>query len=385
MKAALFLNDSFSMWHFRRGLITQLIRSGHAVSVIVPPGPCIGELESLGARCVQVPMARFISPLRDLRLLFRLFRLFQREKFDLVHNMTVKPNIFGTIAACWAGVPRIVCLVSGLGFTFAPPRSFRQRMVQGFIRKLYRHAFSLCDRVWFQNPDDLREMRAAGLIDEGKGLVILSGGINLEEYSPRCVSEAEQSAIRRELQIPPGSSCVVMMSARMVWSKGVREFIEAARRLAGAFPEWTFILLAPREDGSPDSVPPSFIAENVLPNLRVMDKFRLDVRPLLAIADIVTLPSFYREGVPRTLLEALALGKPIVTTDHPGCREVVQENQNGHLVPIRNSEQLAAALADLMRDPAKRDAYGRFSRTLAERRFSEEQVVSRVMNELYAA
>ena len=383
MKIALILNDDFSMWHFRGGLIRALVAKGVDVAAIVPPGKYHGKLRELGARTIPVPMARFASPLRDLWLIWALYRVFRRQRFDIVHTMTIKPNIYGTLAARLARVGRVVGLVSGAGYLFNGSQGAAVRLLRGVTLPLYRWALNASDGVWFQNPDDLEEFARRGLVAHDRGLVIRSGGINLDEFAPAVVPEGELLSLRRELGLPQGAKCVVMVAARMIWSKGVREFMEAAAANWDLYPSWAFVMLCPRDQGTYDAVPRDYIASQRGENLVVIDEFRDDVKRFVALADIMVLPSYYREGVPRSLLEGLAMGKPIVTTSNVGCREVVHDGVNGYIVPPQDGRAFCQKLRALMEDAAALRRFGTESRRIAERDFDEKSVVARVMTELY--
>src|SRR4028118_1935931 len=156
MKIALIGNDDFSMWHFRGGLIKALVSKGMEVCVIVPPGPYVSKLEIMGARCIPMAMNRFITPLQDLKLIFKLYSVLRTEQFDLVHNMTIKPNIFGTLTAKLAGTKKIACLISGIGFVFSEElNSTKNTIVRKLAVFLYKIALSISNKTWFQNKDDL--------------------------------------------------------------------------------------------------------------------------------------------------------------------------------------------------------------------------------------
>lgn len=383
-KIALIINDDFSMHHFRGELIRSLVARGYDVSVIVPSGEYGEKLAGLGARCHCVEMYRFSSPLKDLRLLFDFYRLFRRERFDLVHNMTIKPNIYGTIAARAAGIRNVVCLVSGLGLVFSDVRGLRVRALRFVSSWLYWGALKLARRTWFQNPDDRDRFVDLGLIAPEKAVVIRSGGINLEEFSANSVSDVSLQELRDEIGVPGEARCVVMVTARLVWSKGVREFFEAARLLEARLPGWTFVMLCPRDEASWESVPEEYVANHRPGNLVLIDSFRKDVKRFVALADVVALPSFYPEGVPRTLLEALAMSKPIVTTDHPGCREAVDDGENGFLVPTRDQGALADRIEELADSETLRGKFGTASRQKCENEFSSEIVVNRIIKEIYS-
>lgn len=384
MKIALILNDDFSMWHFRGGLIKALVSRGMDVCVIVPPGPYVSKLEEIGARCLPIAMNRFITPFQDLKLLSQLYRVFKSEQFDLVHNMTIKPNIFGTVAAKLAGIPRIVCLVSGIGYVFSDElNSIRNKIIRVIAIFLYRVSLGISHKTWFQNQDDLDFFIEQKIITPDKGIVIRSGGINLHEFSPSSVNSELLERLRTELHLDVDCKCVVMVAARLIWSKGVREFIEASNLLKSAYPDWIFLMICPQDPGSPDSVPKEYIDTHRSENLIVIDYFRDDIKNLIALADIMVLVSYYREGVPRTLLEGLSMSKPIIASNSVGCKEVVEEERNGFLVPVKNSNKLAEKLKILMDDENKRQLFGKHSREIAKKYFDETLVINRVLKELY--
>jgi len=382
VRIALVLNDDFSMWQFRRGLIATLCRLGHTVYTITPPGPYVGHLEGLGAVHRPLRMYRFVSPLGDVRVLYALYRTLRRDRIELVHNMTVKPTIYGALAARLAGVPRVTALVSGLGIPFMAGGPGR-RLMRLTVRALYRFALGLTDKVWFQNPEDLELFIADGLVARSKAVLIRGSGVDLDEVSAERADRTTIGALRRELGLEQAGLVAVMVVARLIWSKGVREFKEAAHLLARRCPDVRFVLVGPYEREHPDAVGGGYLEVDLPSNFTAVTRFREEVREILALGDIVVLPSYFREGVPRVLLEALSLGKPIVTTDHPGCRETVEPHLNGHLVPVRDSSALADAIADLAADAGKRQRFGAHSRRKAELEFDERLVVRRVLREIY--
>ncbi len=382
MKIALVNNDDFSMYHFRKGLIRELVKRGFNVSVIVPPGKFNRKLEALGVRCITVAMERFVSPLKDILLMIKLFKILNAEKFDVIHNMTIKPNIYGTIAASLTGVRHRICLVAGSGFVYLEQSDWKINLLKKPILWMYKFAMSLSHKVWFQNNDDLDSFVINGIIPREKGVVIRGSGVNIDEYRLSAIDQAELAKLCRELNIPLSARCVLMVTARMIWSKGVKEFIEAAAVLREKYPDWYFIMICPKED-SPDSVPENYILSNKFNNLIIIDTFRYDIINFIAISDIMVLPSYYPEGVPRTLLEGLAMSKPIVTTDHQGCRETVDDGVNGYLIPVKNVDALIEKLAILMKSENLRNKFGGLSREKAELEFSEEIVVGKIISDLY--
>jgi N,N'-diacetylbacillosaminyl-diphospho-undecaprenol alpha-1,3-N-acetylgalactosaminyltransferase len=384
MKIALILNDDFSMWHFKGGLIKALVSREIEVCVIVPPGPYISKLEAMGAKCIPIPMNRFITPFQDLKLIYQLYRVFKTEKFDLVHNMTIKPNIFGTFAAKLAGIEKIVCLVSGLGFIFSEDlNSTKIKIIRPFVILLYKWALSISQKTSFQNKDDLDYFIEKRIIQPEKGVVIMSEGVNLNNFSSSTINPDTLEKLRKEFQIPVNSKCALMVSARLVWSKGVREFIEVSQLLKAEYPDWVFLMISPQDPGSPDAVSKEYIDSHQSDNLIVIDYFRQDVKDIMALADIIVLVSYYREGVPTVLIEGLSMSKPIIASNSVGCKETVEDGKNGFLVPVKNANQLAEKLRFLMNDEAKRHVFGEYSREIAKKYFDENIVVSRIITEVY--
>jgi len=381
MKIALVLNDDFSMWHFYKGLIGRLCNEGHTVYTITPHGPYVPHLEGLGATHREIKIYRFISPFRDVRLIWSLYKIFIHDQIDLVHNITVKPNVYGALAARLAGVPCVVGLVEGLGYAFMEKSSWKGKILRFIVSRLYWLGCKFSDRIWFVNPDDFSLFVDSNLINPDKAVIIKSG-MNIEEFSVDCVNASEVTEEKVKLGIDPSALVVVMITARVVWSKGVKEFIEASEHSKQWSTPVVFLLVGPLDLGSPDAVPEAYLREKLSPHF-IWEGFRSDVKTILGLSDIVTLPSYYREGLPRVLLEGLAMGKPIVTTNNVGCREVVDSGKNGFLVPVKNSQLFAEAIHKIVTDGEMRRKFGKNSRALAENQFDEKVVVQRVIMELY--
>jgi N,N'-diacetylbacillosaminyl-diphospho-undecaprenol alpha-1,3-N-acetylgalactosaminyltransferase len=385
MKVALVINDNFAMWQFRRGLIKALVERGLEVYTITPSGDYTKKLEALGTVHISVPMDRFMNPINDFLTVVRLYRIFRRERFDVVHNMQVKPTIYGAIAARLARVPRIVALVPGLGYPFyvETPGTFL-KLLGWLVLRLLRIGCRLSDRIWFQNVDDLNFFVTAGIIPRSKAVLIRGSGVNVEEFSGKVIDVTKVRLLRDEMGFNGSTRSVAMVVARLIWSKGIKEFVEAAEIMRTRWPEVRFVLVGTFEDRHPDVIPRSYFEGKSADNLRVITEFREDVREILWSADIVVLPSYFREGVPRILLEALSLGKPIITTDHPGCREVVDNGENGLLVPVKDPKALANAVIKLIEDEPLRKRFGENSRRKAESEFDERKVVNTIITQLYA-
>lgn len=380
----LILNDAFSMVQFRGGLIKALVRGGHAVTVVVPPaGHFRASLVGLGAEVIEIPMERFITPWDDLVLCVRLVKLFISRHFDVVHTMTLKPNLYAAPIARLLRVPCVVGLVSGSGYLFSASGRADHPFLARLVAAALRLSFRAAKRVWFQNPDDRDAFVRDKLIPRDKCVVIRGGGIDVVEFHPDICTAELKARKRSEFGLPIDCGIVLMVAARRIVAKGVREFAQAAAQVLPSRPNWRFLMIAPDDPGTPDNVKADDAIFKVA-GLVSPAGFRDDIRDIVAASDIITLPSYYQEGLPRFLLEGMACGKPIVTTDHTGCRETVVPEKNGFLVPPREHHALAEALARLMDDEQLRLDLGYGSRALCKSEFSETLVCNRILKEVYA-
>jgi N,N'-diacetylbacillosaminyl-diphospho-undecaprenol alpha-1,3-N-acetylgalactosaminyltransferase len=382
MKIAL-IHDDFSLWVFRRGLISKLIEKGNTVYAICPSGGYIHLLKEAGALHIPVEYSRFFNHLKDLKLFFNLYKVFRKEDFDIVHTFTIKPNIYGSLAARLGGAKKIILSVTGLGILKADEfsKGFKMFFLREILKKLYKLAAMAGNRVWFQNVDDMNFFISNKIISIDKATLIKSSGVNLEEFSRKSVNKAVQANLKQELNITPLTRVVTMVT-RPLWNKGVKEFIEASEILKKKYSHVKFLLVGGIEEGNPFSVPAEYIEKKESHNFAWLG-FRNEIRDIQAITDISVLPSYYAEGIPKNLLEAMAMGNPIITTNNTGCREVVEEGKNGYLVPIKNSFKLADAIEQLIADEKKSKEFGSYSRKKVETEFNEEIIVNRTINELY--
>lgn len=385
MKIALVSPDFHSIWVLHRWLVRRLIAEGHSVYIygvrVGVPAKYQRRLEGLGTVCVPIELERFISPAQDIRLLVGLYRQFRKEQFDIVHTFMAKANIYGAIAARLAGCRTIVGTIEGLGVVFSSKDGLGSLVLQKVLSFLYLLSFSLIDRVWFVNADDLEYLVSARILKRHKTVLIRSAGIDLTEFRPEVADQRVIEQLKAELDIHEGNQVVVMV-ARLIWSKGVAEFVQAAEMLHERFPKVKFLLVGPEEQDNLQAVPRAYIEEKQCDWLIILG-FRDEIRELMALADIVVLPSYYGEGVPQTLLEGMAMGKPIITTDNVGCRETVEDGKNGYLVPVKDSKSLADAIREVIGDAKKMTLFGEYSRLKVEREFDEGLVVKRVLTELY--
>ncbi|MBV2181862.1 MAG: glycosyltransferase family 4 protein [Castellaniella sp.] len=363
MKLLLVGGFAESVLNFRGPLIDALLRAGVEVHVAAPGldrGDVGRALRDRGAIPHDVPLQRTgMNPLADVRGLYGLWRLMRHLRPDAFLGYTIKPVIYGLMAARLAGVSRRYALITGLGYAFQErPSSRRAQVVASLARGLYRLALRGAHRVFFQNPDDQALFQALHILDpRTPSLVVNGSGVDVARFAQEPV---------------PGGPVVFLMIARLLIAKGVREYAQAAARLRPEFPQASF-QLAGWIDGGPDSIGAdeldAWIGAGTLEYLGRLD----DVRPALSGCGVYVLPS-YREGTPRTVLEAMAVGRPVITTDAPGCRETVVDGENGYLVPVGSSEDLAAAMQRFLHDPHLMQVMGERSRQIAEDKYDVHRV-----------
>lgn len=355
-----------SLINFRGPLLAAMVARGWRVTAA---GPEMDDatregLLALGATPVEAAAVRTgMNPLADLAYRNALIRLFRQARPDVVLAYTAKPVIWGTLAARAAGVPRVVAMVTGLGYAFTPPErpDPRYAVASQASRALYRLALPRADHVLFQNPDDRDLFVRLGFTPPAERVEVIAGsGVDLTRYPPS----------------PPPARPSFLMLARLLKAKGVVEYAEAARRLKARHPEVDFRLAGPFDPG-PDGVRPAEVDRWVAGGLTFLGSLA-DVRPALAEAAVYVLPS-YREGTPRSVLEALAIGRAVITTDAPGCRETVTDGVNGLLIPPRDVDALEAAMARFIENPQLIAPMGHASLRLARDKYDVHQVNARLL------
>jgi len=383
MKIAFVCPDGVSILLFCRGILNALQSGSEKIEVYVVIGDnkYVGEIKELGVEVLVIPMYRFFNPFLDLRTTWNLYKLFKHEKFDAVINFSTKPNIFGSIAAWLAKVPLRLFHIVGMGAVFLPSNNFKKRILQVFLLNLYKLACMLVHKVWFTNSNDLDFFVKQRMLDRNK-TVLTRNYLDTGYYFPMEYDDPTLIDLRKELGIDRDNKVVVMV-ARMIWAKGIREFAEAAEILTPKYPNMIFILIAPLETGRADEVPVSYIKEmEQRANLHWFD-FRKDVIRFYGISDIAVLPTYYKEGgYPRALLEPMSMGKPVIATVSKDCRGAIDDGQNGYLVPIKDSNALAHSIESLINSEEKMSAFSRHSRNKAITEFDEKVIVKHALTEL---
>ena len=359
-----------SLIKFRGPLVQALLAKGLQVHVAAPDltgaRAISDELIAMGVQVHEIGLRRTgTNPLADLSAVLELRRLMRRIKPDYVLGYTIKPVIYGSIAGWLAGVPDRFALVTGLGYAFTGEASGKRGLLRKLIQRLYRFGLSKTRKVFFQNPDDQALFRQLGLLSASIPSSVVNGsGVDVADYA----------------MAPLPKEPSFLLIARLLGDKGVREYAQAALQVKARYPETSFQLVGWIDD-NPDAIGQLELGEwvdsGVLEFLGKLD----DVRPTIANCTVYVLPS-YREGTPRTVLEAMAMGRAVITTDAPGCRETVVDGDNGFLVPVKAVDELVSAMVQFIEKPELAERMGERSRQIAEEKYDVHKVNEFMLEEM---
>jgi glycosyltransferase involved in cell wall biosynthesis len=346
---------------FRRPLLEAMIARGHKVTACAPPGPewQVDSLAASGVAYRTVPFDRTaLNPFKDTFALYALVRIFHEIKPDVVLACMSKPVIYGSLAARVARVPAIFSMIEGLGYAFSTA-GLKSYLVRIGVTSLYRMAMPHNRRVFFLNPDDQALFEELRLIRDASQPLLLNGiGVDLDHFSPQ--------------PLPDTTTTSFLLIGRLLRSKGIEEYAQAARLIRARHPEVRFRLVG-EFDNNPHALRKAdmraWVDEAIIEYLGVLR----DVRPAIANSSVFVLPS-YREGLPRTVLEAMAIGRPVITTDSPGCRETVEHGRNGYLVPVGDVPALVQAMEAFIQQPEQIETMGFESRRIAEAKYDVHKV-----------
>ena len=358
-------NTAWNLINFRSAVITALKAAGHDIVCAAPHDDFVPKVEALGVSFIDFPMdSQGTSPVKDFGLFLRYRRIMREQGIDAYLSWTPKPNIYGGLAARSLGISAIPN-ISGLGVAFS-----RGRWLRSIVTTLYRHALANAACVFFQNEENRTTFDSLGLLRGVHTDLLPGSGVDLERFDAGHFPQ------------PDASVPVFLMVCRLLWDKGVAEFVEAARMMKKAGVPSEFRLVGMLDVENPSAVPRSavdaWVDEGVIRYMGATD----DVRGPMAEADCVVLPSYYPEGTPRTLLEAAAMGRPIITSDMPGCRNAVIDGKTGYVCQARSADALMAAMQRVLRlTPVERQAMGAAARELAISRFDVKIVAARYVEE----
>lgn len=365
-----------SALNFRGKLLEAIADRGFEIHIMAPDLKSFpdetAKLRDLGYRVHWIPMHRTeANPIYDLKALFVIYRLIRKIQPNYVLSYTIKPVIYGTLAAWLAKVSHRFALITGLGYAFQNVESGELSIFQRLVHGLYAQALKHAEKVFFQNPDDLKLFQQMQLLNVNKPTVVVNGsGVNVQEFNVMPLPVNEQGIVKASF----------LLIARLLGDKGVREYAEAACIVKAKYPEAEFHLVGWIDDN------PSALSQAELDTwienktLNYWGKLS-DVRPAIAVSSVYVLPS-YREGTPRTVLEAMAMGRAVITTDAPGCRETVSNGVNGYLVGVKSVDDLVQAMQYFIEDPELMISMGQQSRELALKKYDVEQVNLKMISEM---
>ena len=356
--------------------VRLLIENGYEVFAVTASGAWNERIAAGGAKYVEWKLSRSgRNPFTEIASVLRLRNILQSIRPDIVQNFHTKPNIYAPIAAKLAGVPLTVSTVTGLGYTFVERSGIGPNIAKRLNLGMYSFSNRLANEVTFQNPDDMDLLKASGALSDTKGRFIPGGsGIDVREYNPNSRDSEESQEIRNSLGILR-DAFVAMFVGRLQLDKGVLEFVEAARQIKKKRNDIVFVMVGATDPGNRRSVLDATLTRWKSEGDVIFTGRREDVPRLMAAANTITAPTFYREGLPRTLLEAAATGLPLIGTDMPGVREAINHDVNGILIPILDSQALATAVEELADNPDKAHRYGEASLDRANKEFDHRRVV----------
>ena len=348
-----------SLINFRGDLIKEFLAKGHEVVAIAPETDCAEEIRAMGCGYHSVPLTRSgINPFEDVGSIRSLVSLLNQYNPDILFSYTIKPVIYGSLAARIVGVSNVYSMISGLGYTFGSA-TVKQQLIGIIVRFLYKQALRNNRKVFFQNPDDINVFQALQLLPRAETAVLVNGsGVNIDRFV---------------FDIAKAQPVIFLLMARLIWDKGIGQLVEAGRTLKEKYPAIRIVLLGPF-DTNPNAITRECVKQWEQEGIIEYLGETRDVRPYLCNSSVYVLPSYYPEGTPRSILEAMAVGRPIITTDTPGCRETVREGINGYLVPPRDSIALAAAMEKFIIEPALITKMGARSREIAEEKYDVRKV-----------
>ena len=351
-----------TVWNFRGDLIRSIVAAGYEVVVTGPDQTDVDRITELGARFVEIPVNKTgTSVVGDLKYCKRLISLMKREKPDVTLGYTIKPVVYGALAAKLTGVKRAYGMVTGGGYTFTA-KTLKARVLGVIVKILYKVGFACLKGVIFQNNDDLAEFTAMHLASPKKCHVVNGSGVNMDKFAPQ----------------PYPEKLRFFMLSRLLKSKGVSEYLRAAEMVKKEHPEVEFGILGKYETDMQDAIPAEDIEKYITSGIVERYEETNNVLPYYAACSVYVLPS-YREGTPRTVLEAMSCARPIITTDTNGCRDTVKDGETGYLVPTENAEAVAEAMQKFITHPDLIPTMGAASRAYCEEKFDVNKVNAEMM------
>jgi glycosyltransferase involved in cell wall biosynthesis len=364
LKILLFANTDWYLYNYRIDLAQKLIDDGNEVVLISPPGSYSNILAEQGFDWRPFPLSRRgVNPLKEAGTAIHLAKLYRQISPDAAHHFTIKCVLYGSLAARMAKVPHVVNAITGRGYIYSH-RSLAAFAARLLLTPLFRTALK-GSAVVFQNETDRQYFLERNIVEANQARVILGSGVDLKRF--------------QFMPIPFGKP-VILLPARMLWSKGAGDFVAAANLASKAGLEARFVLAGEPDPGSPDSIPKQQLEDwNLLENVEWWG-WQDDMADVYRQATVICLPSYYGEGLAKILIEGAACGRPLIATDIPGCREVIAEGENGFLVPVRNPQALFEKIKILVYNKDLASRMGKCGREIAAQKFSSQIILKQTLN-----
>lgn len=358
-------NMSWGMHKFRGDLMSKFVNLGHRVVVIAPRDDWSKEIETLGCEFISLKLDRKgVNPFKDAVYLLKLTKILVKLRADIVLAYTIKPVLYGSIASWLAGVPQRIAITTGLGYTFSV-----DNWISYLTKRLYKFSLIFSSKVWFLNQDDLSLFLNEKLISPSKSFILPGEGVDVEYYKP--------------LEKINNTTTFTLIS-RMLWDKGVGHFAECAIEIRKTHPHMRFLIVGPIDPGNPEGIPVETLEDwNRKGHVSYLGA-KNDVREILKETSCLVHPTYYKEGLPRILLEACAMGVPCITTDIPGCREVIIHQKTGFLIRPKDQNQLKEAIIEFMKlDKEKIEMLSSSSREHILEKFSSAKIFQTYQEHLF--
>lgn len=366
MKILVVSHHSGSLINFRGELLEKFVSLGHEVFAIAPDDSVSKQLQEMNIKVEVVPIDKQgLGIIENLKYLTNIIRCIRKYNIEVVFGYTVKPIVFGGLASWMTGIKEFYSMVEGLGGVFTEPFDNKKLLLQAIVKKLYKIGFKVSKKVFLLNNDDLNDLTKMKLLKSNKAVVIPGIGVNLDRY--------------KVTTLP--AEPIFLIIARLVYSKGIIDYCEAAKIVKRLYPETKFNILGGfdnKDDAISKDTLQSYIDEGIVCYLGETS----DVREHIENSSIFVLPSYYREGMPRSILEAMAMGRPIITTDNVGCRDTVDDGVNGYIVPKHSPKLLADRMIDMVNNSELRSNMGLMSYKICKERYDVHKINDLIVQEM---
>lgn len=385
MKIGLICPADFTVLLCCKWIIKNLQKKGNAVIVISPLSKddfYIKEILKFNVVHVNIKMNRHVNVLDDVKYTIDLYKIFKKHNIDSVFSVCTKPNIYSPLAAKLAGIKKIYTSIWGRGTAFLESKKFKDVILKLIILFLYKISFRISKLVWFTNPHDLDYFLSKKLIKKEK-TILTYNYIDSDIYKPQNIKNYQLNNLRKEFQFKE-NDIVIILVGRMIWSKGIKEFVEAGRIIYKSYPNLKLLLVGAEEKNNPDAIPYDYLKKISKLEYLKWAKFRKDVPLLYCLSKIAVLPSYYKEGgYPRAVTEPMSIGIPVIAADTPDCRGPIENMKNGILVEPKRPEELAKKIKLLIEDKKLYEKLSSRGRTTIIEKFDEKKVVKQLIDEIF--